>query len=96
MIENFNTFMSLLLATISGWAIMSNKVRDGIVIKIGLSFVSIGFFGVFMIALESGGDKSFGYAMVHAGMLICALGYLFRRRRQRTAQRRITDWGNLA
>ena len=87
MIENFNTFMSLLLATISGWAIMSNKVRDGIVIKIGLSFVSIGFFGVFMIALESGGDKSVGYALVHAGMLLCALGYLFRRPRRRGAPR---------
>ena len=96
MIEIFNTCMACILATVTGWAIMSHRVRDGIVVKIGLSFISIGFFGVFLISLEGGYDKSPGHAMVYAGMLICACGYLFRARRKRSAQRRVTDWGNLA
>ena len=96
MIEVFNTCMAALLATITGWAIMSHRVRDGIIVKIGLSFISIGFFGLFLIALEDGFDKSFAHALVYAGMLICAVGYLFRRRRNRSALRRATDWGNLA
>ena len=96
MIEIFNAVMALLLSSVTGWAIMSHRVRDGIVVKIGLSFISVGFLGVFLASLEGGYDKSFGHAMVYVGMLICAMGYLFRTRRKRSAQRRITDWGNLA
>ena len=69
MIETFNTGMAFLLATITGWAIMSHRVRDGIIVKIGLSFISIGFFGLFLIELEAGFDKSFAHALVYVSLI---------------------------
>lgn len=92
MLDNFNTAMSLLLSLLAGSAIMSKRVQDGIVIKIGLALISLGFMAVVFLALEPRRAQQLAaaHAMVHLGMLICAGGYLFRSRRGKA--RRLSDW----
>ena len=95
MLDTFNTTMSLLLSLLSAWAIMSRRFKDGIVIKIGLSFIALGFLGSFSIVVESAGPQplAVAHALVHIGLLICAAGYLLRiRKRPRGSRRRASDW----
>lgn len=104
MLDVFNSTMSLLLSALSGWAILSCRVRDGIIVKIGLTFISLGFLGVFMLALDPGGAQplAFSNALVHIGLLICVGGYLVRhwrhrpRARQGPRQRRLSDWVDMS
>lgn len=95
MLDVANTTMSLILSLLSGWAILSSRVRDGIIIKTGLSCLSVGFLGIFFLYFEPGGAQAFGaaYALVDVGLLICAVGYLLRiRNRHRGSHRRASDW----
>ena len=100
MIENFNTLMSMLLATITGWAIMSHRVRDGVVVKLGLILVALGFIGAALVSIDGGDHNSLAsaHALVFVGLLVCALGYLLRKRRhkQRGGLHRLSDWVDLA
>lgn len=102
MIETFNTIMSLALSLATTWAIMSHRVRDGIVIKAGLICVALGLFAAALIALDHGAAEPLAaaHALVHLGLLVCALGYLLRRRqhKQRGARglHRLSDWVDLA
>lgn len=100
MIENFNTLMSMVLAALAGWAVMSHRVRDGVVVKSGLILVAVGFIGAALVALDSGDHNSLAsaHALVYVGLLVCALGYLLRSRRHRTRRtsRRLSDWVDLA
>lgn len=102
MIANFNTFMSVLLASLAGWAIMSHRVRDGVIVKAGLICVALGFLGAALVSIDNGDHNSLAsaYALVFVGLLICAVGYLLRSRRHRSrgisAQRRLSDWVDLA
>ena len=45
MIEAFNTIMSLVLALLASVAVLSARVRDGIIIKGGLICIALGFLG---------------------------------------------------
>jgi hypothetical protein len=96
MLNALNTLMSLALSAFAGWAVMSPCVRDGIVIKIGLALVSLGFLGAFFLGVEpaGAGPLVFAHALISLGLLICAAGYLWRTRAQRSrmAHRRATDW----
>jgi len=96
-LEVFNTVMSLTLAIVLGMAIVSTRVRDGIVIKTGLMFMTFGFFGAAMTILSDDPNDALamGHAAVHIGLLICVLGYLLRTRRKKGEQRRISDWADL-
>lgn len=100
MIENFNTFMSLILSVITGWAIMSQRVRDGVIVKSGLICVAIGFIGAALVSIDNGDHNSLAtaHALVFVGLLICAVGYLLRthRSRRRGTMRRVSDWVDLA
>lgn len=96
MIENFNTFMSLILSAITGWAVMSHRVRDGVTVKAGLIWVSIGFLCAALVSIDGGDHNSLAtaYALVFVGLLICAVGYLLRthRSRRKGTMRRVSDW----
>ena len=104
MLDAFNTTMSLLLSTLSAWAILSCRVRDGIIVKTGLICISLGFLALFLLAFDPGGRQplAFANALVHIGLLICVGGYLVRnwRHRPRAGQgprkRRLSDWVDLS
>lgn len=97
LLNMFNTFASLLMAAVCGWAIMSTRVRDGIVVKTGLGFLALGFFGAAATGLSRDPLQALVFArvLVHIGLLICVVGYLMRTRRKKTEQRRVSDWANL-
>lgn len=96
MIETFNALAGLVLSAATGWAVMSPRVRDGIVIKIGLVCLSVGFAGIFFFHLsrpDGPHPLAAAQALVHLGVLICAAGYVMRRRRHNgVSRRRASDW----
>lgn len=94
MLEVFNTAASGLLAGVAAWAVMSPRVRCGLLAHLGLVLVSVGFFGVFLMGMQGYSYLAAleaAHAMVHIGLVLCALGYLQRARR-RGHQRRVSDW----
>lgn len=94
MLEWFNTTAAGVLAFGAGWAVMSDKVKIGLLMHLGLVLVAIGFLGVFLVSLGSYAASSavaWANAFVHAGLVLCAIGYV-RRWRRRGHQRRASDW----
>lgn len=94
MIDHFNAAMSLLLAAAIGWAILSHRVHDGVVVKFGLICLSLGFLGAFLIYLEGAHhhDQAMDnvHALIYIGLLICCFGYWLRTKEG--LNRRIKDW----
>lgn len=97
MLETFNSTMQLTLAALCGWAVMSRRVDDGIVIKLGLIAMCLGFLASGLLGLEPRGPEPLAYAnsLIHVGLLICVVGYLLRSHRPRLLKR-ATDWMDLA
>ena len=97
MIDMFNTSMSCLLAIISGYAVMSQRVRCGLLAHFGLVLVSLGFLGVTLMALQSYTLTSAiaaANALVHLGLVLIVVEYILRASR-RGHQRRASDWMDL-
>ena len=94
MTEQFNIWMSLLLGGIVGTLIMSPHFKDGVIIKIGLTICSLGFFGMFLSQIDSRDSEALrmANAMVHLGVLICGIGYLYRVFKHKHKNRRLSDW----
>lgn len=88
---------ALVLVCIATYAILSPKVSDGIVIKLGLIFVALGAAGM-ASALFGGLDAHDILAMTHAtlmmniGLLIVIVGVVMRLKSPSGKRRRITDW----
>lgn len=80
-------------------AILSPKVHDGVVIKIGLICLAAGF-GAIALRLFEGVDpdevQSLERALllVNAGVAVVIIGYLMRKSRHHPS-RRSTDWADL-
>lgn len=86
-----------LLAALSAWAVLSPRVRDGVVIKVGLIFAAQGFAGL-GLALAVGHPfviivRALG--LLHVGLLIVVCGWIWRMRREGNSQRRVSDWMDL-
>ena len=102
MIDTINTIMSLALALLSGWAVMSQRVRDGVVIKAGLICIALGFGAASLVTLNASGPDALAaaHALVHIGLLICGVGYLLRKRMHKRrgikGLHRLSDWVDLA
>lgn len=64
----FNAATSLLLALLCAWAVLNPRVRDGIIIKLGLIGMSLGFFVTFW-AVADGMDCDDLNALARAGLL---------------------------
>ena len=98
MMETFNTGMSLILSLLAGWAVMSRRVRDGVLIKLALISLAIGFLSLFFLALEPGGTepRAFAHALIYLGLLGLAAGYWLRcracRAKWQAMPRRKADW----
>jgi hypothetical protein len=95
LIQLFNAAAQLTLAMVAGWAVMSPRVNDGIFIKIGLVLISIGFMASVLLAMEPQGERALAmaHACVHAGMLICWVGYLWRKVYGKDRRyKRMSDW----
>lgn len=81
-------------------AILSPKVHDGIVVKVGLISMAAGFGAIALRLLDGvrahevvGLERAL--LMVNAGIAVVIVGYLLRRARAHHPIRRSTDWAEL-
>ena len=106
MIDLFNSAVSLALALVFAWGIMSHRVRDGVVIKFGLICMSLGFLGAWGISMQTKAEMNTDgleavHTLIYIGLIICIVGYLLRRHKAMRATqgaskaRRISDWMDL-
>ena len=89
-----NVAACLLLATAAAWAILSERVHDGVLIKLGLIGASLGFAAVGLLLAAGEGGQPLGRALglLHAGLLLVAGGVLWRAWRCGHQLRRLSDW----
>lgn len=97
----FTTVMSFLFLFFIAWAILSKRIKDGVVMKAGLIIMATGFFA----AGASGFSKSdtwieahvAAHALIYFGLGVCVLKYLQRthKTRRREPRRRASDWSEL-
>ncbi len=100
MIEVFNGAVHLVLGLVLIGAVLSKKVKDGIVVKAGLIFLALAFAAagcMLLNGIEWGGALYLARALVlqSVGLLLLVLGYWIRRRRAGTPLTRISDWVDL-
>lgn len=98
-----DTILALINAASSGLialalvaAIVSTRVRDGVVIKVGLIGMALGFGSIALRLLDgltntdaAGLAKSL--VLINAGIAVAIVGYLLRRARAGHPVRRLTD-----
>lgn len=96
-INMVNFFFCFLIFTGLTWAVISKRVKDGIVVKLGLIMMSMGFAG---LAYHMWNGHNFSdvvpiqraMLMIHAGMGIVFIGVLFKSTLSRHPVRRASDW----
>ena len=92
MAAKLNIAMSIFLALLCAYAILSHKVQDGAIVKTGLIMFSLGSFGVAMS--DTVQALSAAVSLVYGGIIVCVCGYLIRKR-AKGSQRRASDWAAL-
>ncbi len=97
MMDLINALAALSMAIVTGWAVLSPRVRDGIVIKSGLICLSVGFLSAFLIYEQHPRqhDRAIDavHLLIYIGFLICVFGYWLRTRKG--LNRRLQDWVDL-
>jgi hypothetical protein len=92
-----NAASSIAIAGVLITAILSKRVRDGVVIKVGLSCIALGFV-VISLHMFSGADVQGlerSLLLINSGITVVIIGYLWRSRSAGHALRRLTDWAEL-
>jgi hypothetical protein len=78
-------------------AILSQRVHDGIVIKVGLSSMALGFGSIALRLADAEARYSLlgmerSLVLINAGIAVVILGYILRRAMAKHPIRRVTDW----
>lgn len=95
-ISVFNAWACGLITVALLWAILSRRVRDGVVVKAGLILMSLGHatialrFADMWVTDALRMDRAI--LLINAGLLLVLLGYFLRSRSIRHGARRLTDW----
>jgi hypothetical protein len=99
LISLINAGTSLLISATLVLAMLSQRVHDGIIIKIGLGSMALGFLVVAMHMLEITGADVQGLQrallLINSGLAVVIVGYVYRVHGAGHAFRRITDWADL-
>lgn len=99
-IVTFNTAFSGLFALFLMWAVLSRRVKDGVIIKAGMICMAFGFLAK-VPSLYDGFQRSDmigltrANGLIHVGIIIVVLGYVVRTKAGAMKQRRRTDWVGL-
>lgn len=73
-------------------AIISPRVYDGVIIKIGLICMATGFGAISLQLLDGIESLTRPLMLVNAGIAVAIVGYLWRKARARHPVRRTSDW----
>lgn len=95
MINTLNMILNMILVLSSCWAILSDRVRDGIIIKAGLSLTNLGFLGGLFLDIEGRDSVSAMegvLTLIQLGLCVILVGYLLRLRVSHSMHRRTTDF----
>lgn len=96
LIAIINAGSSALIAVCLIWAVLDKRVLDGLVIKVGLCSMAMGFIVVSLHMLEIGAADVRGLQramlLINSGIAVVILGYVFRHRSAGHALRRVSDW----
>ncbi len=100
MLAFINAAASGLIAIALIGAIVSTRVNDGVIVKVGLICMAMGFGSIAMRMFDgltnsdaAGLAKSL--VLVNTGVAVSILGYLWRKARAGHPVRRATDWSPL-
>ncbi len=91
---NINAAASLVLALLAAAAVISPRVRDGVVVKLGLILLALGAAGL-GLALVTGGPMDVALralGLQTAGLFVIVGGVLLRALRPGPRRRRASDW----
>ncbi len=89
-----NAVACLLLTVIAGLAVVSPRVRDGVLVKLGMILISIGAFGLAVALATAAPDDVLlrALGLYTGGLLVVALGVVLRVRAPGARRRRASDW----
>lgn len=92
-----NVGACLLLATLAAWAVLDERIHEGVIVRAGLILVSLGFAGIAVALLHGDGLLTLQRAMglLHAGIIVVLLGREWRAHRRHKPMRRRSDWIDL-
>lgn len=82
------------------WMVLNPKVHDGVVIKVGLICMALGFGSIALLLLKGITEKNVvglerGLLLINAGIAVVIVGYLVRKAKAHHPARRSTDWADL-
>lgn len=93
---------SLIICGGAIWAILSERVHDGVIIKVGLILVALGFGSVALHAVQEmlgAYDLASGLLrsvlLINSGAAVSLIGFVIRKRNPDPEKRRITEWDTL-
>jgi hypothetical protein len=94
-----NTVVCCVLAIAATWACLSPRVNDGVIIKLGLIGLALGFAGHAWIVFDSFDAVAMARAqlMINGGMVVVVVGWLRRGRpgKHHFPERRASDFVDL-
>lgn len=88
----FNAMFFLVIAFCIGGLILSDKIKDGVIIKFGLILVAIGFVGAASAVLENPSNYLPAIRLIGIGSCVCLTGMLLRGHFSGGKCRRASDW----
>jgi hypothetical protein len=99
----FNALGCGAIAAAMVWAVLSPRVHDGVVIKVGLILMALGFGGIALRMLDPSSAPANQLAemlarsvfLINIGAAVALAGYRWRTRHKPRVRRRATDWGDL-
>lgn len=97
-IDLYNAGCSLAIGLCAGACVMSRRVRDGIVVKIGFTCAALAHLVLAVLYLRTATVPvpiTWASALTHTGLLLILIGYLANRKRTHGRCRRLTDWVDL-
>lgn len=98
LLDLYNAACSLAIGLGAGFGVMSRRVRDGVVIKVGLTCAALSHLVLSMLylgATEMPLPVRAAMALAHTGLLLVLVGYLLASKRTGGRCRRSTDWIDL-
>ena len=97
-LDLYSAACSLGIGLVASWCVMSRRVRDGVVIKLGMTCLALAHLVLAVLYLDLAGIPApvrAATALAHTGLLLVLSGYLLTSKRTGGRCRRRTDWVDL-